>query len=421
MALKKVAIIPARSGSKGLPNKNILMLLDKPLLAYTIEAAIESKEFSRVIVSTDSAEYKDISMQYGAEVIIRDEALASDTSTTFMVIKDVLEKTTGFDYFVLLQPTSPFRSSVHIQEAVSLFENSSYADYLVSVVETDKCADLIKPLDGDNSLRYFDADFSNYRRQNKKNYSPNGAIFIAKIEPYLKQKHFFGEASIAYKMNKADSLDIDDRLDFEFAITIMNQKNKKNDLHRRILQRIEDKSAIFNQKTPVTLIGHSIFDFWDVEFLNGQKVNNLGIAGINSEQYYNYILKKNYIKSLGESVILLLGTNDIVLNEWSNAYTIYWVDEIVCKIKDINPEVCIYLLSVPPVLGRIDRSNKTIQDLNLALEEHYSSIKGVTWIPLSQNFYDQYGNLNKYYTYDGLHFNKTAYIQLQKELEEKLK
>ena len=92
MSLKKIAIIPARSGSKGLPNKNILMLLDKPLIAYTIEAAIKSNEFQRVIVSTDSLEYKEISEKYGAEVILRDDYLANDKATSFMVIEDVLKK-----------------------------------------------------------------------------------------------------------------------------------------------------------------------------------------------------------------------------------------------------------------------------------------------------------------------------------------
>lgn len=87
----RLAIIPARSGSKGLANKNILMLMGKPLIAYTIEAAVNSKCFSKVIVSTDSIEYKYIAEQYGAEVLIRNERLASDTATSFMVIEDVLK------------------------------------------------------------------------------------------------------------------------------------------------------------------------------------------------------------------------------------------------------------------------------------------------------------------------------------------
>ena len=122
--MKKIAIIPARAGSKGLPNKNVLMLEDKPLMAYTIEAAIESKEFDRVIVSTDSLEYKYIAEKFGAEVLMRDAELASDTASSFVVIEDILKKITNIDYFVLLQVTSPFRNYNHIRESIDLFEKN---------------------------------------------------------------------------------------------------------------------------------------------------------------------------------------------------------------------------------------------------------------------------------------------------------
>ncbi|VDA10375.1 N-acylneuraminate cytidylyltransferase [Escherichia coli] len=92
------------------------MLFDKPLIAYTIEAAIKSELFEKVIVSTDSCEYKDIALRHGAEVIMRDKSLASDTATSYMVVKDVLEKNISCDYFVLLQPTSPFRNYKHIRK-----------------------------------------------------------------------------------------------------------------------------------------------------------------------------------------------------------------------------------------------------------------------------------------------------------------
>ena len=122
--MKKIAIIPARAGSKGLPNKNVLMFGNKPLIAYTIEAALESQKFDRVIVSTDSLEYKYIAEKFGAEVIIRDAELASDTAGSFVVIEDVLKRIENIDYFVLLQVTSPFRNSNHIKESIDLFEKS---------------------------------------------------------------------------------------------------------------------------------------------------------------------------------------------------------------------------------------------------------------------------------------------------------
>lgn len=222
--MKKIAIIPARSGSKGLPNKNILNLCGKPLIAWSIEAAINSNCFEKIVVSTDSKEYGEISKKYGAEVIYRGEKLSNDYATTYMVVEDILKKLNmKFDYFVLLQPTSPMRSDKHILEACSKFEkNILNYDFLVSVKEAEMCSNLVKPID-DGSLKYFNTDFSTYRRQMYKEYSPNGAIFIAKPDAYIERKSFFGDKSIAFMMNQFDSIDIDNKLDYELAKICMNK------------------------------------------------------------------------------------------------------------------------------------------------------------------------------------------------------
>lgn len=225
--MNKIAIIPARSGSKGLKDKNIIDLCGKPLIAYSIEAAINCKLFSRVIVSTDSEEYGKIAEKYGAEVFYRGENLSNDKATTFMVIEDLLGKVGVIDYFVLLQPTSPMRTEKHISEAVEKFENNiNNFDFLVSVKEAEHGSVLVKVIDEDESLKNFDTDFSNYRRQNYKEYSPNGALFIGKPDAYLKRKHFFGNRSIAYFMSEFDSVDIDNELDYELACICMNKRIK---------------------------------------------------------------------------------------------------------------------------------------------------------------------------------------------------
>lgn len=227
--MKKIAIIPARSGSKGLKDKNIIDLCGKPLIAYTIEAAIQSGEFDRVIVSTDSEHYADISRQYGAEIMMRGEALSNDKATTYMVLEDILKNRLSdpIDYFVLLQSTSPLRNATHVKEAVAKFENRfNDFDFLVSMKESEHAKVLVNPIDEDESLKYFDTDFSNYRRQGYKDYSPNGAIFMAKTEAYLERKHFFGAKSIAYVMSTEDSVDIDGALDLEVAKTIIVLKNE---------------------------------------------------------------------------------------------------------------------------------------------------------------------------------------------------
>lgn len=223
--MKRIAIIPARSGSKGLKGKNIIDLCGKPLIVYSIEAAVKSGVFDRVIVSTDSQKYGEIAKKYGAEVLYRGESLSNDKATSYMVIEDVLNRMESVDYFVLLQPTSPMRDEVHVKEACQMFEEHMQGyDFLVSVKEAEHASVLVRPIEDDKSLKYFDTDFSNYRRQRYKEYSPNGAIFIGKPEVYLQQKHFFGSKSVAYIMNAFDSIDIDTYLDYEFACLCMKKK-----------------------------------------------------------------------------------------------------------------------------------------------------------------------------------------------------
>lgn len=419
--MKKIAIIPARSGSKGLVNKNILMLLDKPILAYTIEAAIQSEKFIKVIVSTDSLEYKEIAEKYGAEVVMRGEELSNDSATSYMVIKDVLEKDLGveYDYFVLLQPTSPFRNYQHINESIEKFEkNISNYDFLVSMTETSKTSTLIKPIEEDESLKHYDLDFSNYKRQNYKEYYPNGAIFIGKNKEYLERKHFFGKKSLAYFMNKADSIDIDDRLDFEFAILLMSMKQKEKQLLKNIENRIEEKKEKFNKVEDITLIGHSILDNWNIEVFQGHKVNNLGIRGINTIQYNNMIFEKELIKNIGKYVFLMAGTNDIVINNWKKEDTLLWINESIRYIEEMNRNTKIFFLEVPKAISRADRNNKIIEELNTYLKDNLES--RIEYISL-EKLEDKFGNLKLEYTYDGLHFNEKGYQKLLEILQEEIK
>lgn len=227
----KVAVIPARSGSKGLKDKNIIDLCGKPLMAYSIEAALESGSVERVIVSTDSEKYGRIASSYGAEVMLREEGISRDDTPTYKVVIDILNhlgQSSASDHFVLLQPTSPMRTSAHIKEAISIFEkNIDRFDFLVSVKEAEYANILVRPIGEDGSMRYFDTDFSSYKRQAYKDYSPNGAIFIGKAGSYIKQRHFFGARSMAYKMSVVDSIDIDDHFDLAVARLFMQERIEK--------------------------------------------------------------------------------------------------------------------------------------------------------------------------------------------------
>lgn len=224
--MKKIAIIPARSGSKGVKNKNILPICGKPMLAYTIEAAVQSGLFERVILSTDSEEYGRIGEEYGAEVYYRGDELSNDTAPTFVVIEDLFKKIElDFDYFMLLQATSPLRNATHVKEACELFEaRIDEFDFLVSMQPAQHPAVLVKPIEDDGSLKHFDTDFSNFKRQKFRDYSPNGAMYIAKPKEYLEHKHFYGAKSLAYIMSREDSADVDDKIDFTLVSLLMEKR-----------------------------------------------------------------------------------------------------------------------------------------------------------------------------------------------------
>lgn len=225
-----LAIIPARSGSKGLIDKNIKILNNKHMIGYTIEAAKNSNLFDNIIVSTDSVEYAEISKKYGANVpFLRDGKLANDTASSADVIVDVIEKLKlqgeEYDYFVLLQPTSPLRNSGDIIKAIELLINTE-SDSVIGVSEAEHSLTLYNELPESLSMNNFiDNKDSNSRRQDyRKVYRINGAIYICEIELYLKNKNFYGEKSKAYIMDNINSIDIDNELDFKFAEFILKNK-----------------------------------------------------------------------------------------------------------------------------------------------------------------------------------------------------
>ena len=418
--MKKIAIIPARSGSKGLPNKNILMLGNKPLIAYTIEAALKSNEFERVIVSTDSLEYKYIAEKFGAEVFMRSEELSNDKASSFVVIEDVLNKIeTTIDYFVLLQVTSPFRNENHIKESIEVFENSiSEYDFLVSMQKSDKSSSLIKPIYDSGTLEEYNIDYSNYSRQKYDEYHPNGAIFIGKVKEYLEQKHFFGKRSKAYFMNKEDSIDIDDSLDFEIAITILTKKNKEENLIKAIKNRIQQKNDLFNEVKDITLIGNSLFDNWKIEKLNNNSVVNLGIAGISTKQYQEYILDENKIKYIANKTIIMTGTNDIVDKSLNFEDILNNINRLIESLLKINKNTKIYFIEIPSIAFRMDRNKEEIFRLNEYLKNNLD--RRIKYIEVNEDMTDDFKNLKLEYTYDGLHFNEEGYKILEKILEKEI-
>jgi CMP-N,N'-diacetyllegionaminic acid synthase len=214
-----LAIIHARGGSKRLPRKNILDLVGKPLIAWSIEAGLNSKYVDKVVVTSDDDEILNISKKFGAETIKRPDDLASDTATTFDAIKHTIENLPQYDYIVLLQPTSPLRNEKHIDEAIQLLE-AKKADAIVSVSEMDHSPLWSNTLPEDGNMNNFLRDeVLNKRSQDlEKYYRLNGAIYICNTENLLEEKSFFLKENIfAYVMERKDSIDIDKLIDFKIA------------------------------------------------------------------------------------------------------------------------------------------------------------------------------------------------------------
>lgn len=227
--MNNLAIIPARSGSKGLKDKNIKLLNGKPLIAYSIEAAKQARLYSHILVSTDSEKYGKIAVQYGAEVpFYRSEENASDIASSWDVVKEVLTKYKGmgveFDTFTLLQPTSPLRNYEDILKAHYLFVQKS-AVAVVSVCEMEHSPLWSNVLPTDNSLSEFlKVDRNKQRQKLETYYRINGAIYMASIKDFLEDTNLYRENCYAYKMPVERSIDIDTELDFRIAETIINQK-----------------------------------------------------------------------------------------------------------------------------------------------------------------------------------------------------
>ncbi len=222
-----VAIVPARGGSKRLPRKNILYLNGKPLIAYSIEAGLKSKYIDKVVVSSDDKEILNVSKQYKAEIINRPSELASDKSTTFDAIKHTLDNISRYDYVVLLQPTSPLRNEVHINEAIELLEEKN-ADAIISVCEMEHSPLWSNTLSNNHDMSNFLRDeVLNKRSQDlEKYYRLNGAIYICKTDKLLETGGFFLKDNIfAYIMSRECSIDIDEKIDFDIATVLQKRIN----------------------------------------------------------------------------------------------------------------------------------------------------------------------------------------------------
>ena len=219
--MKILCLIPARSGSKSLPHKNIKLLNNKPLLAYSIEQAKNSKYDMRVIVTTDSKEYADIANKYGGETpFLRPKEISQDHSTDFEFIKHAIEwlkKNENYypDIILQLRPTQPDRKVSDIDKCLDLFiENYDSIDSLRTVVEIEKTPYKMYTVEGNKLLPMFNSysgkiePYNMGRQYLPKAYLHNGYIDILKSE-LLEKGMISGENIYPYVMDKNDTIDID--------------------------------------------------------------------------------------------------------------------------------------------------------------------------------------------------------------------
>lgn len=228
--MNNLAIILARSGSKGVPHKNIRPLNGIPLLAYSIKAALDSGIFDTVMVSTDSEEYAEIARSYGAEVpFLRSEASSGDKSSSWTAVREVVETYEklgkAFDMLALLQPTSPLRTGKHLKEAYALMQEKN-AKAIVSVCENDMPLVACNYISDDLCMNDFCKD-----KNNDKHYTPrqkvptlyrlNGAIYYSRMDAFKEQESIYDDACYAYIMDRIHSVDVDDLIDFQMAEAIV--------------------------------------------------------------------------------------------------------------------------------------------------------------------------------------------------------
>lgn len=227
-----LGLIPARGGSKRLPRKNVLPLAGKPLIAYTVEAALQSQFIDSVAVSTDDPEIAAVARRYGAQLpFTRPAELASDEANNFDVIQHAinyyaLKENTNFDYIVYLQPTSPLRTHADIDAAFNLLRQKG-ADAVISVCEPPHSPLWCNTLPADLSMKGFLRDDVKYKRSQEleRYYQLNGAIYIISTMRLLREKTFFIESNVfAYVMPLETSIDIDTFIDFNLCEILLRQR-----------------------------------------------------------------------------------------------------------------------------------------------------------------------------------------------------
>lgn len=223
-----IGIIPARAGSKGIPNKNIREIRGMPLIAHTIKTAILSEALERVIVSTESEEIARIAIKWGAEVpFLRPDDLASDTADSVSVANHVLENIEQPKSFLWLQPTSPLRSVDDIRNIIKVGKENN-RESVVSVTILDKPKEWQVKISKSGMIeKEYDINGGGQRQDFEDTYIVNGALYYCKTAWFQSNQRFVGPQSEAFIMPRERSIDIDCELEWLLAEALLGRTNDK--------------------------------------------------------------------------------------------------------------------------------------------------------------------------------------------------
>lgn len=219
-----LAIIPARGGSKRIPRKNIKLLAGKPLIVWTIEEAIKSKYIDRLILSSEDEEVIKVAKNYGCEVPFKrpNELAQDDTPGIEPVIHAINTIPERYNYVCLLQPTSPLRKVIHIDECIKRCVSNN-SDSCISVTEVNEHPYWMYEIDSEDKMKslFLEKEINTNRQQLPKVFVLNGAVYVAKIDILVKTRKFVTKDTLSYIMDKNKSVDIDTELDWKIAENII--------------------------------------------------------------------------------------------------------------------------------------------------------------------------------------------------------
>lgn len=395
--MKKICLIPARSGSKGLRDKNMLFLAGKPLIFHTIEAALQSGAFSPedIYVSTDSEAYAAIIRQTGVTVLLREPELARDQTTSAEVVLDFLQQFSENTLFALLQPTSPLRTAEQVQAAIEQFEKTG-ARHLVSVSKADKSPALYTTMTADGKLPDIAGVDQNYRRQNSADYYyPNGAIYLSTKEAYLADKSFFTTETCGFEMEKETSIDVDDKADFYQAVGARYFDYQAREQANQALYENRFSTWRAKQLKPNWFLADSRGELLELP----EGFSNLAMGGITAAT-----VAANLPQLIGQQIpemaVVALGVNDLI-TDYTPAETAQHLEMILKHLQQVGCEVI--LVKIVYTLYVASVSNQQIAEVNERIDYLGEKWNCEVIDPNSQLAADK--QLLYSYTTDGLHFS----------------